>query len=419
MSTCTTNTCGTGGWATTNPDDPDNNSVLTATPAFGGIDVEWTYPETNSENVAYTILYRGTSDSFDDAVRHKIVSGNFFYDKTTTATAIKYYYWIEIVSVYGTVGDTIGPASATARPTIEQMLELLTGQIDSGVLATSLKTAISEIETNKLGLSQEILDRAANDDALGASYNTVEAFSNETRALLEQEVLARTSADEAFVSQVNTLYSTLGDAIASVQEEQTAQATDISSLSQALTTAQSKWGDDIASVQTTLQTSIDTLNGTVTSIGALYTAKVDVNGLIGGFAVYNDGTSVEAGFDVDTFWVGRTTNKVKPFIISGEEVYINEAVIQSLVFSKLRADDGSVIVQDGKLQASAIAVDQIAVNNIQSDNYVAGVSGWRLLQDGTFEINGSATNGGRIQITNTLFLVYDANGTLRVRMGIW
>ena len=59
MTSCTTGTCGVGGWGGPLPGDPDNNSVLTATPAFGGIDVSWSYPGTNPQAVAHTVLYRG------------------------------------------------------------------------------------------------------------------------------------------------------------------------------------------------------------------------------------------------------------------------------------------------------------------------------------------------------------------------
>lgn len=48
---------------------------------------------------------------------------------------------------------------------------------------------------------------------------------------------------------------------------------------------------------------------------AMYTAKVDVNGVVGGFGLYNDGQTVDALFDVDNFAVGKSTASIKPFII--------------------------------------------------------------------------------------------------------
>jgi len=129
-----------------------------------------------------------------------------------------------------------------------------------------------------------------------------------------------------------------------------------------------------------------------------------VNGLIGGFGVYNDGSEVLAGFDVDTFFVGRTqANKVKPFVIKDGETFIDEAVIQSLTFNKLRADDGSLVFDDGKLKASFIDV-----NNI----HIGGTSTF----SGSLDVK-SAPTGGRLEISGDRLEVYDGSNRLRVRVG--
>ncbi|ORM66133.1 phage tail protein [Pantoea rwandensis] len=55
---------------------------------------------------------------------------------------------------------------------------------------------------------------------------------------------------------------------------------------------------------------------------------------------------------------------------------------------------------------------------IQSTNYVAGSAGWRLDKTGTFERN-AANGSGRVVDTGTLRQVYDSNGTLRIKDGLW
>jgi hypothetical protein len=114
-------------------------------------------------------------------------------------------------------------------------------------------------------------------------------------------------------------------------------------------TVQGILGNNITSTQVTLQNNINVVNGKVVDIGARWTAVVDVNGLIGGFGVYNNGTTVDAGFNVDTFWVGRTTNKVKPFIITGGIVYINEAAIGKLSANAIKAWGLSIYSPTGAL----------------------------------------------------------------------
>lgn len=466
--------CGTGMGNWPKPGDPDNNSILSAKPAFGGVDVSWTYPLTNPFAVAHTILYRGYSSDFAGAAQLAVISGNFFYDKNYSEVPVRYYYWIQIVSVNGTYGEVIGPASAMPNPTIDDMLTLLTGKINAGLLAQSLKQEIDRIEINAQAIIDEVSDRfTANvaltealallqsgldgavtyidteitrrvegDESLLERINTLGVGNEEMASLIIQETTARINADEAFASDIQTIFTkvdeneaglitertartTADEAFASeqivikadvglnkaaiLQESSTratadsAQVTSINNLAATVTsnntalsglitternarinadsalvtqintvgaaaetnanqfatgivqtettaringdnalasvvqTAQSEVNANIASIQTSLTTNINTVNGKVTAIGALYTAKVTVNGLVGGFGVYNDGSSVEAGFDVDTFWVGKTNaNRKRPFIITGGVVYIDQAVVADLSVSRLK-----------------------------------------------------------------------------------
>lgn len=413
--------CGTGQWNGPKPGDPNTSDILIrATPAFGGIDVTWTWPDTFPEAVAYTTIYRGTSNNFaGSTVRVAAASGNFFYDKLENDTNTTYYYWIIITSVYGTKSAIIGPAWANAKPLIEQMIEKLTGEIDTGVLAISLKNEIARIELNHLGITQEILDRQKEDASIAAQVTVVGAHSDQTRALLQQEVLARTEQGSAFVSTVNTLWAETNGSLAAIQVQQTALANQQQVLAKQLTTLESQFNTDLAQVSQSMQTKIDVVDGKVVAIGALWTAQVNVNGLIGGFGVYNDGRTVEAGFDVDRFWVGRTgANKRKPFIIDSGVVYIDDGAINKLVFSKLRDESGSFIVENGKIKATYLDVDTLVARQAQSNNFVPNSTGWQLAADGNVYINGSG-GAGRMVISSTLIQVFDNLNRLRIRMGIW
>ncbi|WP_311064108.1 hypothetical protein [Halomonas sp. DWK9] len=146
--------------------------------------------------------------------------------------------------------------------------------------------------------------------------------------------------------------------------------------------------------------------------GALYTAQVQSGGLIGGFGVYNDGTVVEAGFDVDRFWLGRTnSNKRKPFVMDGDVVYMNNAMIRNgsiqegqlgpITIGKFFLNDGTpVTTAGGLIRADAIDVDNLSVAeaarfyaDVQSGNYIPGQSGWRIRQNGSVEFNQGQFNG--------------------------
>jgi hypothetical protein len=252
MTSCATTTCGVGGWGGPLPGDPDNNSILSATPAFGGIDVSWSYPVTNPEAVAYVELYRGTSSSFSNAILLATVGGNFFYDKSTNAQLIEYFYWIKIVSVNGTVGELIGPASATAKPTIASMMDLLTGRIDAGLLAQTLRTEIDRIQLVSAELQAEIDNRDANNLATTQLISELQAEIDASLGIISDEITGRQEGESALLAEVNA-------ASAAIALEATTRAAEIQNEAGTRATALlNETAARIASLNA-LQTQINTL----------------------------------------------------------------------------------------------------------------------------------------------------------------
>ena len=382
MSTCSDNVCGTGEWAGPKPGDPNLNGVtLQATAEFGGIRLSWTYPTIAPEALAYTKIFRATEHDYSKAIERVIATGSSYFDMENTPAA--YYYWIIQYSVHGTAGDLVGPAVATLRSRGDISVEDLYEKIDKGVLSQALKTDIEEITRNAEDIRAEILARINADNALGDSMYTIQNGLDNAIGLLATEVSARLegqnalinqyeilaaanktnaaaittereirlSADEALASEVSRVDAAAKDAAAAVQSEATTRATQDAALAQQINTTQSTLGNQIASVETKATTALGNANsalGKANAIGALYTVKVGVNGLVGGFGIYNNGQEVEAGFDVDTFWVGRTQgNKAKPFVVSGNTVYLDKARIREGDIDTLKIKSGSVTSMSG------------------------------------------------------------------------
>lgn len=80
--------------------------------------------------------------------------------------------------------------------------------------------------------------------------------------------------------------------------------------------------------------------------------------------------------------------------------------------------DGAVYMNAAFIQDATITMAKIA-GALQSDDYIPGKQGWQLDKAGNLEFNGTVEGGGRLSINNQQIRVYDANGTLRVRLGIW
>lgn len=360
--TCSENTCGTGIGSVILPGDPDNNSILTALPAFGGVEVSWTLPSTNAHGIAYVRIFRGLTNSFNSALLIANASGDRYFDRFdwSTTIATNLYYWVQYVSINGTVNDPIGPASAVPRRTIDEVIEQLTAQIDYNMLSVELKGTVDKADLYKQA-----------QDAVNTTVSTEQVSIRDALALVQSDI------DNAFVliSQESTARQSAGNAFASQ-----------------LTTLAVSTGENLATAQTELQTFINELDE---KVGALYTAKVTVNGLVGGFGIYNDGTEIEAGFDVDTFWVGRTgTDKKKPFIISGDEVFINQAVIQ----------EASIDIAK---------IDKATIQNLSALNANMGTLTAGKIK---FTQQGAPTNYMELDAATQSLRVYNA-GVLRVKIG--
>lgn len=596
MTTCSTSLCGTGGWTGPRPGDPDNNISLFATPAFGGIDISWSFPSINPQAVSHVQLYRGISAEVSNALLLAVVGGNYYYDRNTSGTTTQYFYWIKVVSVNGTIGDWIGPVSAIARMTNTDILEILTGEIDEGMLAGSLRGSIDKININYQEFLDEALERINTNAALTFALNQVQAGITSAVNYINTEITQRTEGDSAIASSINIMVSANARNLAAIVEtyitrvdansaisqaklDMAAQTRDVllgyvntatltnnyytktdtnSAISQAkldltnqttntllnyvstaaltnnyytktdvntalsvstqnlvsntdlidilvpyalnndlaayATTAslsnnyftKTETGNAISSATTNL-VSTTTLNNTLSAypsnaslqtkltsqvgyavkqgttipydgngsaiiyplltypaatypeyaadrtriidklgvdrwnalpvgattpltwlvglplasaiqtaqvtdpttgqlasvsqafsaqaslngkLKAQYTAKVDVNGLIGGFNIYNDGASVEAGFDVDRFWIGRTTNRVKPFIISNGIVHLDKARIGEADIDTLKIAGNAVTIP----LFSSFFTNSILLANDSSDISLFGIN---------------------------------------------
>jgi hypothetical protein len=270
------------------------------------------------------------------------------------------------------------------------VISLLSGDIEESMLSNALRAQLGQIVTNYGEFQDEVEFRNSAVANLTDAISQMQTTIDEAITLVNDEITSRQDGDSALVLSVNSVAAANANALALIASESEARVAADSALALLISTAETTFGDNLAAVEVGLASSITTINGELESIGALYTAKVTANGLVGGFGIYNDGTEVQAGFDVDTFWVGRTdSDKVKPFIIQDGVVYMNSAVIK-----------------DGTISTAKIA------DTIQSTNYSSGLAGWKLTKAGTLELNGT-----RMQISNSVISVRDDNGVERVRIG--
>ncbi|MCK6656118.1 host specificity protein J [Enterobacter asburiae] len=150
----------------------------------------------------------------------------------------------------------------------------------------------------------------------------------------------------------------------------------------------------------------DKLTAVVDASGAsaIYTLKtgVRINGVM-----YNAGMSIAVLAEDRKSVVTRIGFNANQFVLmsgSGDAQYSPFAVVNGQVFMS------SAFIQDGTITNAKIG------NFIQSNNYVAGQSGWKLDKGGSWENYGSDGQGAR-KTTNVTDSIRDANGVLRVQIG--
>lgn len=330
-------------------------------------------------------------------------------------------------------------------------LEELRVQIndDIGAQVTQLTQALAKETEARVTQVQEINTKLGNNEAAIKSAN--EAIVKETEARVQQyntlsgrvgnNEAAITQANQAIVDEKNARTTQYNQLSASINNVDTKLTSNVTRLDKAIADEAQARASAITSVTAKADTAQNTANGAQNtanqaktdaanankaaqaaqatasqkldswvandgSIGAAYNVKLGVKRAgveyQAGMMVSLEGTTAapkaRCFWDVDSFAIGRIAGgKIvsMPFFISNNQVFMKSAFIQN----------GSI-------------TNAMIGNIIQSNNYVAGRTGWKIDKNGNFEINGSGGTG-RMTITNNIIQIYDASGRLRVRMGLW
>lgn len=260
---------------------------------------------------------------------------------------------------------------------------------------------------NAFGVSQfvETSGKASFDipgmiDLIDEAIRDSEAFENLTGKIdTNIEGILQNALDNN--STVDHQFAINGEVRADIITIKTTVATVSEAMAQLETQVQAQIGDLSAAVNEKLTATV-TDNGTAK---ASYTLRVGINrndvyyGAGMAIGIEPSGSSYKStiAFNADQFGIYTGSD--------AGNYQLAFAAVNGQVFIR------SAFIQDGSIDNAKIG------NFIQSSNYVAGTTGWRLDKGGTFENNGYEAGNGRMVQTNNQISVYDGNGVLRVRMG--
>jgi len=429
---------------------PPAVSFLTTTSELFGIGIKWGFPA-GAEDTQRTELWYGPANDLGAATKlADLAYPQADYRMQSLLAGATLFFWARLVDrtgnvgpFYPVVGGVMGQASSDAGP----ILGMLAGKISKTELGQDL---LSELD----GLQDQIDDL----DALGGYVPTqvylkgqmvVEADriyqakvnvpvnnpppnttywldvgqSVETANGLAQQVATNTAditeldgVVTAQASTTNALRASARDdsgsgakadalkgwaSTAAIVEESKVRATAIEAEATKTTQLQATVGQNTSAIQETSSALANT-NGqlqTLWSVKMETTAGGQKYAASFGLGLQVDPSGVSSQFVVraDTFMLLNLANgtPVSPFSVTGGQTFIKSAFLE-----------------DGSITNAKIG------NYIQSNNYVAGISGWKLFFDGTFEINSALGAGQARQVINNAGgKVFDENGYKRYQWG--
>lgn len=238
---------------------------------------------------------------------------------------------------------------------------------------------------------------------------------------------AVSTQNSANATRFNTIESNVGSNTSSISSLQTTVTNNNTAQTNAVTQLRSDVNGQIATVNTSMTTKADK-----STVDSQYSLSVNANGTVAGIRlVASQGTSNNSAiyFAADKFIIsGSTTPTVggaAPFAVISGTTYLKTAMIQQGSIGTAYIADGSITnakIANASINAAKIIDGEITNakigNVIQSNNYIENNSGWSINKNGYIAINGSGGTG-RMIITNNVIQIFDNNGTLRVRMGLW
>lgn len=270
-----------------------------------------------------------------------------------------------------------------------------TGVSTNASAISQTNTKVTEVEGKYTTLSTRVdgVYAQVNPPLAGDSGN---AGDNTVLVGVWSEQSARIEGDVAVGSRVDNVQASADENTAAIRVEALTRVSENSALAKQTSDLQVAVGGNTSAIKQTAQTVAD-LDG---KASAMWAVKLNVasNGEYKyagiGLGIENGPGGLQSNFiiDADKFAIGQ--GDTIPFAVQNGQTFIKSAFIQEASITMLHIGDA-----------------------LQSDNYVEGVQGWRLLKSGSFEINGSVAGQGRMVMTNRSLRVYDANNIKRVQLG--
>lgn len=321
------------------------------------IDLSWAFPDGSGDTSYTEIEVATTADGQSPQFLAYVPYPGVSYQHGPMPAGVRRWYRARLIDRIGNKGDWTnfveGDSNADANDILGTVIEDFMNSEDGKALLAPLQTSPEAILQNVM-----------------ATYDTV-----------------------------NQQWAQFGDNKAGIIQAQKVAADAESSVAQLETDVVAQFAETEAALQEKFTAYADASGGS-----AIYTLKT---GLKYGGVNYDAGLSVAVTINGSTVDTRVAINADKFVIASGSG---------NNIYSPFTVQNGQVFISQGFIGNGWITNAMIG-DYIQSNNYVAGVTGWRLDKGGTFINMGTSGNGGK-KSTNVTDSVKDENGVLRVQVGL-
>lgn len=296
------------------------------------------------------------------------------------------------------VDDAINEAVDTSNKYASTIVSQSESRTDSKIAASDGRTDAKIVASEKTITT----NYTTADNALSQRISTVETTANGNKAnvtALQKTVSDNQTANATSIQQVNARVDTTNSNLATTNSNLATTNSNLNTTNQ-----------NVASVTTEMAA-----KATKAEVNASYSLAVNANGTVAGFKLIAGGSTNTSAiyFAADKFIVSgsatATVGGTAPFAIVNGTTYLKTAMIQQAslgtayiadaAITNLKLANGSVNtlnVVDGAISNAKIG------NIIQSNNYVAGSTGWAINKSGSAEFQ-SGTFRGAVYATSGSF----------------
>lgn len=409
-----------------------------------GIEINWGFPENTGDTLKTEIQYSVTGSEDDALLLADVPYPARKYQQMGLKAGQEFWYRAQLVDRTGNESGYTDWVRGQASIDVSDITDAILDEIkDTEVFKNLIENAVDsnekiadmadEIKNHADELEQQAKDIQDNADGLAQAAVKIDEISVSMDGMtggVKNSAIAIIQNTLAQVSSRRTLTAVNAANSAQIDRIDTVAASDREATAQSLLQMSSRVDGAVASINSVSQTFADYRQSTASQITSL-TATI---GGVSSAVTTNAQATADINNNLNAMYsikVGLDANGVQYAAGMGLGVQNTPSGMQSQVvfladrFAVMSQAGGSVtlpfviqngqtFIADGFFRDASIQFGKIT-DSLQSNNYVAGVAGWRWGKDGTMQNYGSDGAGGMKQ-TNTTISIRDAN-RLRVQIG--